>query len=200
MSTTSEQTQIAQLIERVNKLEDREAIHTVLYKYARGADRCDMKLFKSCYWDDATDFHWFFNGNAHKLADWVIPVLAEIPNSQHSITNPIIDWEGDRAFVESQWYVVHRIPLDEKRIIDQQIEGRYVDVFEKRDGVWKIFHRRVAVEGWREHITFPTPPSPADARRFPNDSVYLGSKGLLEEVAPNMQGFDLWEDARSRHR
>ena len=90
--------------------------------------------------------------------------------------------------------------MDEKRIIDQQVEGRYVDVFEKRDGVWKIFHRRVALEGWREHVTFAMPPSPADAKRYPNDSVYLGIKGLLEEVAPDMKGMDLWEDARSRYR
>ena len=91
---------------RLEVLEAREAIRDVLHRYARGADRCDLTLFKSCYWSDATDCHWFWNGNAHAFADWVIPVLRELPNSQHSITNAIIDLaEGgraDQAFVECQ--------------------------------------------------------------------------------------------------
>ena len=102
------------LAARLEVLEAREAIRDVLYRYARGADRCDLALFKSCYWPDANDCHWFWNGNAHAFADWVIPVLRELPNSQHSITNPIIDLaldgNPDRAFVECQWYVLHRIP------------------------------------------------------------------------------------------
>ena len=93
MTTGSEATSeiIAGLVARLEKLEAVEAIRDVMFRYARGADRGDIDLFKSCYWPDATDCHWFWNGNAHEFADYVIPLLREIPNSQHSITNPIIE-------------------------------------------------------------------------------------------------------------
>lgn len=183
----------------------RQAITDVLYRYARGADRCDLELFKSCYWPDGTDLHWFFNGNAHKFADYVIPLLAEIANSQHSITNPIIDLRGDRAFVECQWYVVHHIPVvegDAERFIDQQMEGRYLDVFERRDGVWRILHRQVVVESGREFIATPLMPlpegHPALGQRAPLDAVFQGFELLDVPVFP-VDGLDLWGDARARH-
>ena len=132
MDATTELT--AGLVARVAVLEAREAIRDVMYRYARGADRGDLELFKSCYWPDAVDIHWFWNGNAHEFADYVIPLLREVPNSQHSITNPIIELDDDRAFAECQWYVLHRIPLGDGRFVDQQCEGRYLDVWERRDG------------------------------------------------------------------
>ena len=86
---------LGSLLARLETLEAKEAIRDVMYRYARGADRADLELFKSCYWPDATDCHWFWNGNAHAFADYVIPLLREIPNSQHSITNPIIELDGE---------------------------------------------------------------------------------------------------------
>jgi hypothetical protein len=126
------------VLERLAALEDREAIRDVLHRYARGADRRDVTLMKSCYWPDATDCHWFFNGNAHAFCEYVVEQLLQVDNSQHSITNAMFDFEGDRAFVESQWYLVHHIPLEDgedSRCLAQQGEGRYIDVFERRHGL-----------------------------------------------------------------
>ncbi len=194
---------IAALTARLEQLEAREAIRDVMYRYARGADRGDIDLFKSCYWPDATDVHWFWNGNAHDFADYVIPLLREIPNSQHSITNPIIDINGDRAVAECQWYVLHRIPLDDDRFVDQQCEGRYLDVFERRNGEWRILHRQTALEALREHVT-PNisrrhpPLHPGLGQRAPHDAVYLGAGILHNEIHP-APPTDLWGDARARH-
>ena len=199
---------ITRLVARLAVLEAREAIRDVLHRYARGADRCDLALFKSCYWPDANDCHWFWNGNAHAFADWVIPVLRELPNSQHSITNPLIelgvDGNPDRAFVECQWYVLHRIPHSEGRFIDQQTEGRYLDVFERRGDEWRILHRQVAIEAMREFVTadllagFPAT-HPARAQRAPGDAVYLGAAIAAQPIRPGPAS-QLWEDARRRHR
>ena len=82
---------IATLERHLEVHDAKEQIRDVLYRYARGADRCDLELFKSCYHPDATDCHWFYNGNADDFADWVIPVLRDCDNSQHSITNPLIE-------------------------------------------------------------------------------------------------------------
>ncbi|MEV4129745.1 nuclear transport factor 2 family protein [Nocardia sp. NPDC049707] len=192
-----------QLELRIAALEDKEAIRDVLYRYARAADRCDIDLFKSCYHPDGTDIHWFYNGNAHDFADYVVPLLAQIANSQHSITNPLIDLDGNRAFVESQWYVLHHIPMNDGsgRFIDQQLEGRYVDVFEKR-GAWRILHRQTVVEAGREVVVPQGSDLPPEhisvGQRAPHDVVYQGI-GLLDVPIIPMQGADLWGAARARH-
>lgn len=202
-TTGTSTSDIAALVSRLEILEAREAIRDVLYRYARGADRGDVDLFKSCYWPDATDCHWFWNGNAHEFADYVIPLLREIPNSQHSITNPIIELDGDRAFVECQWYVIHHIGLDAERFIDQQAEGRYLDVFERRNGEWRILHRQTALEAIREHVVpnlsrgVPRD-HPSVAQRMPNDAVYRGA-AIADDPIITMPPPDLWGDARARH-
>ena len=203
MTLTTEET-FDRLERRLAVLEAREAIRDVLYLYARGADRADVELFKSCYHPDAIDCHWFWNGNAHEYADWVFPLLRQLPNSQHSITNPIIELDGDRAFVESQWYVIHRVPLDEERIVDQQVEGRYLDVFERRDGVWKILDRRTVLEAFREHVLqremvhrYPDG-HPGLAQRYPHDPVYR-LRTQADEPFEQASGVDLWALARERH-
>ena len=63
----------------------------------------------------------------------MIPPIRELLNTQHSVTNPIIELDGDRAFAESQVYALLRIALDDETFIDQQFEMRYLDVFERRD-------------------------------------------------------------------
>jgi hypothetical protein len=81
---------------------------------------------------------------------------------------------------------MHRIPLDDGRVVDQQGEGRYLDVFERRGGEWKILHRTFASEALREHsqadLTFELPmPQPAVARRAPDDLSYL----VRSRLSPN---------------
>lgn len=155
-------------------------------------------------WPDATDLHWFYNGPAHSFADYVIPLLRQIPNSQHSITNPLIDLlDQNKAFVESQFYVLHRIPMDEGRWIDQQCEGRYLDVFEKREGEWKIKHRQMCMESLREFVVNVENGGgvkvmhPMFGQRMPEDPVYLG---VEVEGMKGLTGFevDLWGAARAR--
>jgi hypothetical protein len=204
MTSELESTLVRDLQRRLQYLEDREAIRDVLYLYARGADRCDVDLFKSCYWPDAYDAHWFYNGNAWAFADYVIELLAQIPNSHHSITNPIIEFDADRAFVECQWYVVHRVPLDGSRFVDQQVEGRYLDVFERRGEEWRILHRQIISEASREHVTTDARASLTDesrrqvGQRKPNDPVYR-KFGIMDEHFASVQGADLWTATRERH-
>ncbi|WP_433216159.1 nuclear transport factor 2 family protein [Microtetraspora malaysiensis] len=204
MTTDMNAGRIEQLERKLAEWEDRECIRDVLYRYARAADRCDLELFKSCYHPDAIDIHWFFNGNAHEFAEYVVPLLADISNSQHSITNPIIKLDGDRAFVESQWYVLHHIPMEDGSgdFIDQQLEGRYVDVFEKRDGQWRILRRQTVVESGREFVVPQSTDVPKDhvsvGQRAPRDLVYSGMAILDVPIIP-INGADLWGAARARH-
>jgi hypothetical protein len=124
-------------------LRDKDAIRDVIHRYCRSADRCDLEGFKACYWPDGFDDHGFFGGNAWDFCDYVIPVLKQIEASIHAITNTIIDLDGSRAFCESQWSVVHRLREGDE-FLDFWHQGRYLDIFEKRDGEWRILHRTIA--------------------------------------------------------
>lgn len=143
--TQDVETRLADLERRLVELSDREAIRDVIHRYCRAADRCDLDAFKACYWPDGHDDHGFFGGNAHEFCDYVIPVLRKIEASIHAITNTVIELRGDQAFCESQWSVVHRLRNPEgDGFLDYWHQGRYIDIFEKRDGVWKILIRSTA--------------------------------------------------------
>ena len=47
----------AKLEAKLRDVADREEIRQVLMRYARGLDRLDNTLSRSCYWDDAIEDH-----------------------------------------------------------------------------------------------------------------------------------------------
>ena len=128
---------------RLEALESRETIRNVLYRYCQAVDRGDLELMKSCYHEDSTDDHSFFSGNGFEFAEYVLPQLEMLEVSVHSLTNPMIDLMGDCANVQTQWSVIHRIK-GVNGLTDLWHQGRYLDIFERRTGEWKIA-KRVAV-------------------------------------------------------
>jgi len=143
MATTIED-RLAALESELGVLRDKDAIRDIIHRYCRAADRCDLEAFKACYWPDGEDDHGFFSGNAHAFCDYVIPVLRQVDSSVHAMTNTIIDLRGAQAFCETQWSVVHRLRKPEgDGFLDYWHQGRYIDIFEKRGGEWKIFRRTI---------------------------------------------------------
>jgi hypothetical protein len=139
--------ELEELRRSVDGLESKQAIVELLYTYSRGADRGDVELVKSVYHADAVDSHdRAFSGNAYGLAEFILPLLARSYPHRHAITNPIIELDGDRAFCESQYSSSHRIMVNGSNVFDVESCGRYFDVMERRDGVWKIAYRRLLVE------------------------------------------------------
>lgn len=84
-----------------------------------------------------------FVGNAKEWVDFIIPMHKGARISRHAITNPMIVLRGDRAFCESQYVVSLRVDLPTGGSVDVHSEGRYLDVLERRDEIWKISHRLV---------------------------------------------------------
>ena len=170
-------------------LRDKEAIRDVIHRYCRGADRCDQQAFKDCYWEDGYDDHGFFGGNGQAFADYVIPILRQAESSIHAITNTIIDLRGDRAFCESQWSVVHRLKKPDGDFLDYWHQGRYLDIFEKRNGEWRILCRTIAGDMDRLLRT-------KDMRSFigegqPGNDNNIGLRGGRSPNDPVFSGFDL---------
>ena len=143
---SGEADRLEKLERRLAYLEDREAIRDVIYRYCRAVDRADVELLKSCYWSDGFDDHGFYGGNAHEFAEFVGPLLRVTTSTTHSCSNPIIEIEGDKAYCETQVDVLHRI-VEGDDFINEWGQCRYLDIFEKRDGVWRIAVRTYAGDG-----------------------------------------------------
>ncbi|MFA5632612.1 MAG: nuclear transport factor 2 family protein [Porticoccaceae bacterium] len=154
--------------EKLQKLIDQSDIERVLGLYCRAIDRLDLELLRSLYHPDAIDDHGAFCGNAHEFADYIIANLRDaIIDGMHTVTHSVIDIEGDFAASEA-YYVAYQTchgGLENvrgffgERYADSQLAagaidgpqdyicgGRYLDVFERRAGVWKIRHRKITNE------------------------------------------------------
>jgi ketosteroid isomerase-like protein len=128
----------------------RDAIRDILARYARGIDRADGALLKSCYFDDAIEEHGSsFTGRAHDYVDAAIPKVRNMGVMQHLLGNCHIDLDGDRAYVETYVWTFLRVERD-GRSWDTYTGGRLHDRFERRNGEWKIAHRRTVFDWNRD--------------------------------------------------
>lgn len=158
----------------ITELCDRQHIIDVIHRYCRTADRLDVALFKTTFWDEGR----FHGGPAEGPALTIIPHLFEtlIPNmweaSQHSISNILIEFAGDTAFVESHLTAFHLShPTHESRaalmgeanalaagfknddVIEFTFGGRYIDIFERRESEWRIMERKIVPE-WNRALLY----------------------------------------------
>lgn len=146
------------------ELLDRQRITDVIHRYCRAADRLDVELFKTTFWEDGG----FDGGPAEGPAVEILPHLFENvvchmwETSQHTVSNILIELEGDRAYVESYLTALHLShPTHASRagllgeanaraagfkdhdVVEFILGGRYIDVFECRGGEWRIFRRKI---------------------------------------------------------
>jgi ketosteroid isomerase-like protein len=150
---------------------DKQEITEVIYRFARAIDRCDKQLIASVFHPGATDDHGSFKGTAEEFADWVIPLLETMQFTQHAIANVLIEVKGDRAFAESYFRAYHRISGADGEDRDLVAAGRYLDRFERRDGLWKINHRHCIFD-WSTNE-----PATDDAWKSPKTPLERGQRG-----------------------
>jgi hypothetical protein len=128
-------------IDSLETLIDREEIRDVVVRLARGEDRRDGALIKTCYWPDAMNDFGVFVGDFDQYFAWVIPGDPNIPLTQHALGQTYIELSGDRATAETHVASYHRLKTEGGADRDTMIGGRYVDRMEKRGGEWRIAHR-----------------------------------------------------------
>ncbi|MDG2113023.1 MAG: nuclear transport factor 2 family protein [Actinomycetota bacterium] len=152
---------------------DNHQIHKVLVDYCRGIDRCDVELVASVYHDDAIDDHGIFRGLGKDFAPFAVDSLPGMYDAtQHTVFNTNIDFaDSTTAHVET-YVVAYHTRRDDQGDILETLGGRYVDRFEKRDGVWKIADRLV-LKDWdkREHVSRYAGKIPQGGRK-PDDPSY----------------------------
>lgn len=132
---------------------DREAIRDVMFRYAHGIDRCDPKVLKSVYWPEGIDDHGDFVGKRDEFVEWVMPSLRNSMSvTQHLIGNILIRIDGTIAKVETYFQSFQRWEKpDGQPAEDLVIGGRYLDSMEKRGKEWRVTHRVVAFDYFREY-------------------------------------------------
>ena len=119
----------------------RAEIGNALALHSRGVDRADAALIAASYHDDATVDYGFFDGAAADLARILADAQKDTPPTMHRTGYCWIAVDGDRAVSES--YVVAYA----EDAVQRLIFGRYLDRHERRDGQWRIAHRRYVMAG-----------------------------------------------------
>ena len=197
MNAGETEKRVVALEDAVYRLSAERDIKDILNRYARAADRCDVDLMKACYHPDAIDDHGFFSGNAWDFCDFVIKKLRELDLSVHSLSNSMIEFNGDQAFVETHYAVIHRIK-NCLGFTDFYHHGRYLDIFEKRAGNWKIARRLICQDGerWLQTANFTdllkgNPNLPLQGWKNERDPVYQGFN-VAALIEPRPAIVDLW--------
>ena len=140
----SVESELAELRTRVAQLEDRAAILDCVARHARGCDRHDVDLIASAYWPDGIDEHGNTTNSGAAYGTWANATHAATTQTHtHNVTTHTCEIDGDTAYAESYVIVVL---LGSDGLRAQFISGRYVDRLERRDGEWRIAHRRSTVE------------------------------------------------------
>jgi ketosteroid isomerase-like protein len=149
------------------------AIERVILAYSRAVDRYDFDALSDCYWPEGTDDHGSFKGLAADFVEWNKGALARFDKTNHFLGNILIDvdLDADRARAETYAVAYHRFTDAEGQLTDMIAGLRYVDVFERRNGDWKILERVIAYS-WRR-----TDPA-------------VGQTGFAETYVQGVRGMD----------
>ena len=187
---------------RVDELSSKQEIEDILRRYCRAVDRQDAEELKACYFPDGTDCHGrAFSGNAHEFAEFIFQneQLGGLADSRHFITNTMIAIDGERAFAETSFLCTLLLSLEAAVNVDAMSEGRYFDLFERRNGTWKILHRLMINQKmvWR-----PCGVQPYEildqsmAFTYPADPVYRGFDLFSEPLPEYKMKGDCWAVVR----
>lgn len=174
------------LAERIDVLESKEAIASLLNAYARANDRADEALLRSLFWPESTHKHGRFEGKSSDFVGFAFKIVSALKYACHHISNISVEVKGDRAFSECYYFAQHR--RDRKDGTGEEdvfFQGRYLDDLERRHGEWKIIRRR----GLSDYT------SPA----FPSETLQSSwPAGQHSEKAPSDDYYKMLAEFRAR--
>ena len=128
----------------IDELLAKQEITEAIFKYCRCMDRCDKELGKAVFHPDAkVDYGaQIYQGTGHGFVDMALGghTSAFLTHS-HQHGNILIRIDGDRAYSETYGHVTLRRRDEAGGFVDHRNFGRYLDIWEKRDGRWKIAER-----------------------------------------------------------
>lgn len=169
--------------QRLRNLLERTEIHDTVLRYCRGIDRLDEVAVRACFHPDATDAHGSFTGTIDEFISWAFDLLRKYDSTMHLVANHLCELRGDHAVTETYGIAFHRSsdPLPRRNLT---VGFRYIDRFDKRNGVWRIAHRVATTEWVRAPGTGSEWPIPSDSevgRRDSTDPLYTMLDQLTRE-------------------
>lgn len=159
---------------------DRLAIADVMARYTRGIDRCDLAALQSVWWPGATADYGDGVVDALAWSETTVAALAALTRTQHFIGNLLVDIDGDSATAECYCRAYHEAAGPDGPT-EFEVAGRYLDQLERRDGEWRIAHRRYVMDWNRNGPSTAQWDDGLYARltrrgaRFPADPLYTGT-------------------------
>ena len=136
------------IAQRVQTLEDIEALKKLKARYCAGADERDEEKFVGCFtedavWDGGTFGH--YEGKA-AIRDFFRTIPEVLSFAIHYVMNPRLEVNGDRA--SGYWYLLE--PCTMVKGGEQAVWGvaKYEEAYVRVDGKWKIQNLILAPECW----------------------------------------------------
>jgi hypothetical protein len=108
-------------------------ITEALYRYCVAVDRIDEASWWRVWHHEATaHYENIFDGPVTGLMTWIFDIHRSCEATSHQVSNVLIDVDGQAARSES--YVTACIQSSGSVVVAQ---GRYLDSWSSRDGVWR---------------------------------------------------------------
>ncbi|MBT4162126.1 MAG: nuclear transport factor 2 family protein [Gammaproteobacteria bacterium] len=158
-----------------NEVADRLAIMEVVATYSRGMDRASEDILKNCYWPEAEVDYGAYKGAANNLCERLPDAMKRYENTQHMVSNTLIEISGASARVESYLTAYHYLAQKDEPDMEMTYISRYLDRMEKRGEVWKIAFRKVVItwhqnaQGSQDEERNPSLATIERAKRYPDD-------------------------------
>jgi hypothetical protein len=135
-------------VKTFEELADIEACKEAALRYCRGVDRLDPDEMRSAYWDDATDDHGNFVGNAWTFVDRCMVGHDRWAWTLHTTYNHVVELDDDGVHARGECYNIAHLGRPDDDKVDMWY-GRYLDRYEKREDEWRIIERVCVHEGDR---------------------------------------------------
>jgi hypothetical protein len=140
------------------------AIQGCVATYSRGLDRLDPELMMLAYWPDGIDER--FDGPVETFARQAVQLHAQFAWTMHCLHNHFIEFDPATGQARGELYVTALLQTRAPGSL-HTFHGRYLDLYEQRDGDWRILRRACVHEG---SATAPVHPAP-----FPFETLRPGS-------------------------
>jgi len=123
-----------------------QAIQRVIQDYGRGVDEHDSERIRACFFEDATIT---YGDGPTRSRDDAIDWLAQVTPGLHALSHyfgpPIVDLSSDDSTATCQTWCINVLQYrrDGQGRARQEATGLlYDDIFECREGLWRILERR----------------------------------------------------------
>jgi SnoaL-like domain len=132
----------------------RDQIRNCIVRLARGEDRRDTEIISSAFWSDAHIDFGMFADDFKTYLGFVVPGDPSLPCTLHVLGQTHTELAGETARAETLVMSYHRIDTGAEHQ-DAMVGGRYLDLFARRDGEWRIARRTMLYDffqNWGEAI------------------------------------------------